>query len=81
MDSPQKSPQNFAGSPDYPIAPASLPAHSLCPQLQAMENSLPARSQYGLQYLLPFGTGHSHPGWAHFSAFFSAMTHLLAQVQ
>jgi hypothetical protein len=38
-----------------------------------MENSLPALSQYGLQYLLPFGTWHSQPGWAHFSDFFSAM--------
>lgn len=30
-------------------------------------------SQFGLQYLLPVATGHSHPGRAHFSAFFSAM--------
>jgi hypothetical protein len=65
----------------YPAAPtASPPAHSLCPQLHAMENSLPALSQYGLQYLLPFATRHAHPGCAHFSAFFSAMTNLLAPV-
>src|SRR6266852_2846887 len=35
-------------------------------------------SQYSLQYLVPLGTGHSHPGCAHLSHFFSAMTHLLA---
>jgi hypothetical protein len=39
-----------------------------------MENSLPALSQYGLQYLLLFATGHPHPGWAHLSGFFSLMS-------
>jgi hypothetical protein len=34
--------------------------------------------QYSLQYLLSFAAGQLHPGWAHLSAFFSAMIHLLA---
>jgi hypothetical protein len=35
-------------------------------------------SQWGLQYLLPFAAGQLQPGRAHFSAFFSTMTHLPA---
>ena len=71
-----------AAAPHYCAAPTASPAaHSGCPQLQAMENSLPALSQYGLQYFVPFATRHAHPGCAHLSGFFSAMTHLLAQVQ
>ena len=55
------------------MATASLPAHSACPQLQAMDINVPALSQYVLQYLLPLGTGHSHPGWAHLSGFLLAI--------
>ena len=71
----------FADQHAYRAAPAVPPAaHSPCPQLQAMDGRLADPSQYAPQYLLPFAAEHSHPGCAHFSAFFSAMTNLLAFV-
>jgi hypothetical protein len=69
------------GHKNYDAAPtASPPAHSPCPQLHAIDGRLAELSQYAPQYLLPFAAGQLHPGWAHFRAFFSAMSHLLASV-
>jgi hypothetical protein len=64
----------------YPAAPTVSPAaHSACPHSQALDRWLMATiSQYSLQYLLSFAAGHSQPGWAHLSAFSSAMAHLPA---
>ena len=69
-------PSTFAGLRDElpPALTVSPVAHSACPQLQAIDGRLADPSQYAPQYLLPFGTGHSQPGWAHLSVFFSAMT-------
>jgi hypothetical protein len=59
---------------NYSAAPTVSPvAHAVCPHSQAMDSRSPTLSQYGLQYVLPFGTAQLQPGCLHLSVFFSAM--------
>jgi hypothetical protein len=52
--------------------------HAGWPQSQAISDSLdPASLQNWLQYFSPFGGTHKHGTWAHFSAFWVSMFHLI----